>query len=68
MTALWQHLLAWTAIPALLVFGVWRVRSILAEGAPAGRHRLDRVPVHQGYADDTSKLAELTEARGRHAA
>lgn len=57
------------AVGALLL---WQVFGILPPGprvpAHVGRHRLDAMPAHQGYADMPERLAELTEKRGRHTA
>jgi hypothetical protein len=56
MTAILEALQAFcTAVAQLL----WQLFGILPPDPNTGRHRLERVPAHQGYADDISKLAEL---------
>ena len=68
MTAIRAAVRAFGSICALLL---WHVFGILPPGpratAHVGRHRLDAMPVHQGYADMPERLAELAEKRGRHA-
>jgi hypothetical protein len=50
---------------------LWQFFGLLPPGPRVpvyvGRHRLDAMPVHQGYADQPERLAELVEQRGRHA-
>jgi hypothetical protein len=58
------------ALLAAVSLLVWRITGGVTGGRHAlgGVHRLDRVPMHQGYADRPGLLAELVEVRGRHAA